>query len=195
MFQGLRDPKRGNQLLNLPLQTPNLRAFLQDMELVVQSPKGVTVSCHILHHICQFHVSGISTSLSSSCHCALIIKLLNPARTQMHLNSTTAVVSIFINVQDGTLEKLEVCWGPWTRNIARTELRAQVVATSTWWMWSTRGSLVMTQRLLRLAMQDSAQVWWLFVRKVVMVLSPKLYLSAKRCTVAPRPVCNPASPR
>ncbi|XP_035714331.1 apolipophorins isoform X2 [Folsomia candida] len=56
--KGLRDPKRGNQLLNLPLQTPNLRAFLQDMELVVQSPKGVTVSCHILHHICQFHVSG-----------------------------------------------------------------------------------------------------------------------------------------
>jgi len=58
-FQGLKDGKRGsNQILNLPVQMQNLQGFRDGERLVVESPKGVSVSCNMVYRICQLWVSG-----------------------------------------------------------------------------------------------------------------------------------------
>ncbi|ODN01102.1 Apolipophorin [Orchesella cincta] len=56
---GLKDPKRNlKATLSLPIQMANLRGYRDSDMLVVESPKGLRVSCNTLYQICQLKVSG-----------------------------------------------------------------------------------------------------------------------------------------
>ncbi|CAL8109862.1 unnamed protein product [Orchesella dallaii] len=56
---GLKDPKRSlKQTQSLPIQMANLRGYWDSDFLVVESPKGLKVSCNTLYRICQVSVSG-----------------------------------------------------------------------------------------------------------------------------------------
>lgn len=58
-LQGIKDPKRGlQQTVSLPIQMANLQGYREADLLIVETPKGLTVSCNAVYQLCQIRVSG-----------------------------------------------------------------------------------------------------------------------------------------